>query len=795
MGFMDLFRPKWKHSAPEVREKAVEGLENQATLADISKIDSDEKVRLAAVKKIEDQTVLAYIAQGDSDDFVRRAAVEKVKDQALLADLAKNDSDDFVRRNAVKKVKDQALLADLAKNASDDFVRRNAVEKVKDQALLADLAKNDSDDFVRRNAVKKVKDQALLADLAKDDSDGDVRMAAASKVDDEALLTDIAKNASDGLVRKDALKEVHDQEVLADIAKNDSDSDVRRVAVQKVEDQAILADIAKNASDGFVRKAGIQKITVQTNLIDIAMSSSNVYDRIVAVHKIFDQGFLAAIAKDNSESVVRIAAVERVGNQSYLDDISKNASDPVIRKMADSPRRKQVHDQDYSKHVFSETAKNFLSSSHSEERGRLAAILRRTSGPEKALGWAGERSSGEPHIYGGANTFEAERRRQFGDMCPDDALWALLQMSFRPEPFNRWAAIRALGMVPCLESAERALEAINDEDGGVRIAAFDALYDLRAIVGFGVLGPIADRLRKDLSQYPCEQWSFSMLERLVKAISDLRDSRAYSCLIELLNLESGVNEAAAIGLGNLGETRAVPYLIELIKNSTTIYRFHCLTWELTFVEALGELECKEATLGLLEILETYRTRFLYSDKGEEEWAGKMRAAILTSLGRFGNSTAVDKVILDLLHVDNQEVVRQAAVGAIQRRCGSEAVKHLVSAFGARGGEVDDTQVSIVEALGKIGDEQSIQALAKMLEKDAPWDMSSRNKMKIAATLSKSKHPLSRVGRAMLEDLDQVNREKHCNHSWTQSESETHQLDDGEVVWIYYCSKCGARKSG
>ena len=58
MGFTDLFRPKWKHSDPEVRAEAVRQLgdDQAALLATIAKSDADARVRRIALKRIDDHT-------------------------------------------------------------------------------------------------------------------------------------------------------------------------------------------------------------------------------------------------------------------------------------------------------------------------------------------------------------------------------------------------------------------------------------------------------------------------------------------------------------------------------------------------------------------------------------------------------------------------------------------------------------------------------------------------------------------------------------------------------------------
>jgi len=50
MGFSDLFKPKWKHSNPDVRADAVRSLgdDEAALLANIARSDADARVRRIA---------------------------------------------------------------------------------------------------------------------------------------------------------------------------------------------------------------------------------------------------------------------------------------------------------------------------------------------------------------------------------------------------------------------------------------------------------------------------------------------------------------------------------------------------------------------------------------------------------------------------------------------------------------------------------------------------------------------------------------------------------------------------
>ena len=109
MGLFDFFRPKWKHSNPDVR--------------------------IAAARETGDIEILQKLATVDRDWFVRHRVFDEIRDRKLGTDgvyghLAKNSVDEEIRRKAVKKLKDEALLADIAKNDKFRYVRDAAEHRL-----------------------------------------------------------------------------------------------------------------------------------------------------------------------------------------------------------------------------------------------------------------------------------------------------------------------------------------------------------------------------------------------------------------------------------------------------------------------------------------------------------------------------------------------------------------------------------------------------------------------------------------------------------------------------------------
>ena len=52
MKFQDFFVPRWQHSNPDVRQKAILRLSDQSLLRQIIDMDDDEMVRMAAQERM-----------------------------------------------------------------------------------------------------------------------------------------------------------------------------------------------------------------------------------------------------------------------------------------------------------------------------------------------------------------------------------------------------------------------------------------------------------------------------------------------------------------------------------------------------------------------------------------------------------------------------------------------------------------------------------------------------------------------------------------------------------------------
>jgi hypothetical protein len=205
MGFSDLFKPKWKHSNPDVRAEAVRALsdDDAALLASIARSDADARVRRIAVKRIVDADVLSDVAAHDPDESLRKAAIEKAEDVLVSAAAAGDDH----ALEALAKLGHPRLLALVALTSPDGDVRVRAVEHILDVAddkALAEVVKKSKDVSLRKTIVAWLTDAATLRDVAISDGNKEIALAAVARLDDRAALDKVAQKAQSKAVRQAA---------------------------------------------------------------------------------------------------------------------------------------------------------------------------------------------------------------------------------------------------------------------------------------------------------------------------------------------------------------------------------------------------------------------------------------------------------------------------------------------------------------------------------------------------------------------------------------------------------------
>jgi hypothetical protein len=110
MGLFDLFRPKWKHSDPDVR--------------------------IAAASEISDENILIEMAAKDREWFVRHNAFDLLRShhcgQHVYAQLARHAGDEEIRRKAIKRLTDQTVLQEVASGDKYRYIRDAAEHRLEE---------------------------------------------------------------------------------------------------------------------------------------------------------------------------------------------------------------------------------------------------------------------------------------------------------------------------------------------------------------------------------------------------------------------------------------------------------------------------------------------------------------------------------------------------------------------------------------------------------------------------------------------------------------------------------------
>ncbi len=270
--------PRIDSPDPEVRQKAVLRLTDQASLARIAVEDDNWRVREAARDRLTDQAMLASVAMlATHGDGGWQSALRKVTDQAMLARVVQGTRNPAASEAALQKLTDQDLLSDIAVEAEGVYPSMGiaAAGKVTDQVLLGRIVSAARHPLVRRAAVEQLADQARLATIAIADEDPDVRSAALTRTEDDRLLAQIARDAKTPAERGAARVKIAAKATPARVAGADQGTPVDEAAVNRTTDQALLARIAMTEANGEeVRRLAVSRITDEA-LLALVLQSAN----------------------------------------------------------------------------------------------------------------------------------------------------------------------------------------------------------------------------------------------------------------------------------------------------------------------------------------------------------------------------------------------------------------------------------------------------------------------------------------------------------------------------------------
>lgn len=184
MAFFNLFKPKWQHSDPRVRLKAVtEALDiDTPTLAQIATSDDDATVRQAAANRINDWHLLVELSSAAGDPAISRELTARIDTLQLNELLTATDIP--AKQNALAIITKEALLAQIVEEETEAEIRLAATDRLTDQELLAAVTRKNCGKAPALLAVEKITDESLLRQVAANATSRSARARAQQKIDE-----------------------------------------------------------------------------------------------------------------------------------------------------------------------------------------------------------------------------------------------------------------------------------------------------------------------------------------------------------------------------------------------------------------------------------------------------------------------------------------------------------------------------------------------------------------------------------------------------------------------------------
>lgn len=187
MGFMDFFKPHWKHSDPAVRAAAIRSLEDdqQEVLLSLALEDSDVANRIAAARRLRDADLLRRLRDRSPDRGIKEQAQKQLAERLASdakADARTSDSIEKARAALLEIGEDQKALEDVARHAASVDIRKAAFAKLVHASAFQAVALGEDDEKLGLLALAKITRESHLEALAKGARNKAVRLAARERL-------------------------------------------------------------------------------------------------------------------------------------------------------------------------------------------------------------------------------------------------------------------------------------------------------------------------------------------------------------------------------------------------------------------------------------------------------------------------------------------------------------------------------------------------------------------------------------------------------------------------------------
>ncbi len=201
MSISDFIGPKWKHSKPEVRLKAVRAMDEKAAdlLAKIGKTDTDASIRVAAVEKITDMELLNDIFLSDPEDVVRQSAKKRLN--PMVRDTIAATPDPAARGKMLDRVNNQETLMWIAWEINNPDIRLEILDRIVEPRHLCMIAQSNWGMKAGMAVVEKLSDPVHLEQVARKGSNKKIRKLAETRR--QVILAELNPPSPDEIRRRD----------------------------------------------------------------------------------------------------------------------------------------------------------------------------------------------------------------------------------------------------------------------------------------------------------------------------------------------------------------------------------------------------------------------------------------------------------------------------------------------------------------------------------------------------------------------------------------------------------------
>ena len=204
MSLLNIFRPKWQHSEPEVRVQAILALgpENQDIFETAVTSDENPEVRSAAVRKLTSITFLREILLKESDTDIKRLAETRMQEEIIKTLKGHRIPATQKEFDLLSQVANTRFVEDLLRNMPSSELRLALVNLCSKQGPLAQTALKDAKEEIAQAALARVESESLLQDIFQNSRHTSVRQKAGERLKKARESKDNGENATMLLFRK-----------------------------------------------------------------------------------------------------------------------------------------------------------------------------------------------------------------------------------------------------------------------------------------------------------------------------------------------------------------------------------------------------------------------------------------------------------------------------------------------------------------------------------------------------------------------------------------------------------------